>query len=182
MVKRFKKLTKKPILLIAALVLLVALVGFGLTRKNKPISGTIPSTPTSSPAASSNNKATVPSASSSSSSPSSAKSTGSNTTSLPLTAPWGDFVSNHSPGKNGSPTSEVSTCNTTPGATCYIQFTKAGASRSLETKTTDSNGSVSWNWDIKDADLSSGKWQITAVATLNGENKSTSDQLLLEVQ
>lgn len=183
MARRLSKLTKRPLLLMTALVLVVASVVFGLTRKHESVSGTIPSDSTSNPAANNSDKTTVPSASSTSNSSSdSAKSTGLNSTSSPLNAPWGNFVSNHSPGKDGAPTSEVSTCNTTPGATCTVQFIKGGVSRNLETKTTDSNGSVSWSWDIKDANLSSGKWQITAVATLNGQSKSTSDQLSLEVQ
>lgn len=183
--KRLKKLTKRPLLLIAALALVVALVGFGLSRKHNLVSGTIPSTQISSPVTTSGNKAgknSIPATSSSSGTTNSTKSDGSSSSTLPLTEPWGNFISNHAPGKDGTSTSEVSTCNSTPGASCYIQFTKDGVTRSLETKTTDNNGSVSWSWDIKAASLSSGKWQITAVATLNGQTKSTSDQLALEVQ
>ncbi|MDO8592012.1 MAG: hypothetical protein Q7R60_03800 [bacterium] len=185
MVKRLRKLAKRPLLLMVALVLVVALVVIGLTRKHKSVSGTIPSTPSSSTTAPNSDKAgnnAMPTTNSPLGNTDSSKSNASNTVTLPLNAPWGNFVSNHSPGKDGAPTSEVSTCNTTPGATCTVQFIKDGVSRNLETKTTDSNGSVSWSWDIKDANLSSGKWQITAVATLNGQSKSTSDQLPLEVQ
>lgn len=185
MVKRLRKLAKSSLLLIFALILVVVLVVFGLTRKNKSVSGTIPSTSSSSTTATNSDKAgnnAVPTTNSSLGNTNTPKSNGSGAVTLPLNAPWGNFVSNHSPGKDGAPTSEVSTCNTTPGATCTVQFIKDGVSRNLETKTTDSNGSVSWSWDIKDANLSSGKWQITAVATLNGQSKSTSDQLSLEVQ
>jgi hypothetical protein len=40
---------------------------------------------------------------------------------------------------------------------------------------------VVWNWDTKDADFSSGQWKIIAVASLNGQTKSTSDPSPLEI-
>jgi hypothetical protein len=102
--------------------------------------------------------------------------------SLPLYAPYGDFVSNHHPGDKSAPTSEVSVCNTTPGATCYIKFTNGATSTALPAKKTSSDGSAIWRWDIKDANLTSGDWVITAVATLNGETKTATDQLSLTIQ
>jgi hypothetical protein len=100
----------------------------------------------------------------------------------PPKVPYGNFVSNHSPGKNGSPTSEQSACNTTPGATCAITFTKDIITKSLPSKATDSNGSVLWNWSPKDIGLTPGSWKITAIATLNGQTASADDQISLEVQ
>jgi hypothetical protein len=102
-----------------------------------------------------------------------------------LIAPFGDFVSNHFPGKNGSPTSESSVCNTSPGASCYIKFTKVGGSEStqLPAQTADARGSTTWNWDINsDAHLTSGDWKVTAVATLGAQTKSTDDALKLNIQ
>lgn len=101
---------------------------------------------------------------------------------LPLNTPYGDFVSNHHPGENGAPTSEVSVCNTTPGANCYIKFTKGTITTGLPSKTTGSDGSATWYWNIKDAKLTSGDWEITAIATLNGQTKSASDQLPLTIK
>jgi hypothetical protein len=100
----------------------------------------------------------------------------------PPKAPYGNFVSNHSPGKNGSPTYEQSACNTTPGANCTITFSKDSISKSLAIKIVDSNGSAIWSWTPNQIGLSSGSWKITATATLNGQSASTDDQIPLEVQ
>jgi len=106
---------------------------------------------------------------------------GSTQANLPLYAPYGGFVSNHHPGENGSPTAETSVCNTTPGATCYIRFTKGSAMVSLPAQTTDSKGVTYWYWDVKNAGLTPGDWTITAVASLNSQSKSTRDPLPLTV-
>ena len=53
--------------------------------------------------------------------------------------------------------------------------------KKLDSKTVDSSGSVVWDWDVKDAGMSQGKWKITAVATLNGKTASADDSLSLEV-
>lgn len=102
-----------------------------------------------------------------------------------LTAPTGNFVSNHFPGQNNSPTTEASTCNTTSGAACYIMFTNidTGQITQLPSQLTDAKGSTSWYWDTKsDAHLTSGRWKVTAVATLNGQTKRTDDALNLTIQ
>jgi hypothetical protein len=91
-------------------------------------------------------------------------------------------VSNHHPGKSGSPTSEVSVCNTTPGATCYIKFTNGDLSTALTAKKTNGDGVAIWYWDTKDANLVSGNWQIMAVATLNGQTKTSADTLPLVIK
>jgi hypothetical protein len=104
-------------------------------------------------------------------------------TSAVLEPPFGTFVSNHRPGQNGSPTAEQSTCNTTPGATCDIQFTNAsGITKSLGAEVTDANGAVYWSWDINGGTLAPGSWHITAVVKLNGQTKTASDPTPLEVQ
>jgi hypothetical protein len=101
--------------------------------------------------------------------------------SLPLKTPFGQFVSNHNPGSNGSPTTENSVCNTTPGASCYIKFVNGSTVTKLPSKTANSDGFASWNWDIKDAKLTKGSWIITAVAMLNGQTKTADDPLPLEI-
>jgi hypothetical protein len=114
-----------------------------------------------------------------------APATDSDTTDHNLVAPTGNFVSNHFPGQNGSPTTESSTCNTSPGASCYIKFTNtdSGQTTQLATQTTDARGSTSWYWDAaKDAHLTSGQWKITAVATLGSQIKSSDDALKLIIQ
>jgi hypothetical protein len=92
-----------------------------------------------------------------------------------LAAPSGSFVSNHRPGANGSPTIEQSQCISTPGAICFIQFTRDGIKKKLDPMTIGDSGSVTWDWDIKGSTLGSGSWQVSAVAQLNGEIKTTVD-------
>jgi cytoskeletal protein RodZ len=99
-----------------------------------------------------------------------------------LEMPFGTFVSNHTPGQNGTPTSEESTCNTTPGATCDIQFTDNGVIKDLGPETADSNGSVYWTWNVSGSDLGAGNWQVSAVAKLDGTTKTAVDTMPLEIQ
>lgn len=102
--------------------------------------------------------------------------------SAPLTEPSGTFVSNHLPGQNGSPTQETSTCITTPSATCSIKFTMGSYERTLAAKTVGSDNTASWTWNIADYQFPAGKWQITAIATLNGQTKTTVDPQPLEIK
>jgi len=107
-------------------------------------------------------------------------STSSNSSSL--IAPYGDFVSNHHPSSTTS-YNEVSVCNTTPGASCYIEFTNGQTVKQLPAQTVDGDGATSWSWNVfSDAHLTSGSWLITAVASINNSIKSTNDQLELIVQ
>lgn len=99
-----------------------------------------------------------------------------------LVAPSGNFVSNHYPGQNGSPNTEESTCHTTPFADCQIKFVRGTDIKTLPAQKTDSSGVADWQWDISGAGLTSGSWQITAVATANGQSKTTSDPIALKVQ
>lgn len=115
-----------------------------------------------------------------STSSSSQKSTAATTGSAPLT-PSGQFISNHSPGGD-NPTKEQSVCNTSPGAVCYIQFTKGTIVKKLDAQTADSNGTTIWNWDVKEAGLTAGSWQVSATATLNGQSVTAQDQQLLEIK
>ena len=122
--------------------------------------------------------------SSSSSSGSEKSNTGiTNESNATLLAPSGSFVSNHRPSlsSNGAPSTEQSVCNTTPGATCEIQFTKGTETKKLTAQTADANGSTYWNWDVRSAGLTPGQWQITAYATLNSKTLSATDEAPLEV-
>lgn len=181
-----RKLVKAPFAL--ATLAVIAFIAFGVWywHFRKHVTTITATTPTA-PAQSVINKGTPQSAApstggekSSTSSPSSSSpSTSSN---LSLIAPWGTFVSNHSPGANGSSTEESSACNTTPGAQCYIKFTSGANVAVLPTKTANADGSVLWSWDVKNTSLTTGSWQVTAVATLNGQTKTTADPLELKVQ
>lgn len=107
------------------------------------------------------------------------------TSGLTLQAPSGTFVSNHRPslsGANGVPSSELSICTTTAGANCYLKFTKDGVVKTLPVQTTDGSGSTSWRWDVSTAGFTVGTWQVTAIATLGNQTKSTPDGFPFEVQ
>lgn len=100
----------------------------------------------------------------------------------PLIKPYGSFVSNHQPGQHGSPLEEASVCNTSPGASCTITFTKGGVTKSLTAKTADSSGAVYWqSWTPQSVGLTAGNWTVTAVATAGQQTQSTQDPTPLEV-
>jgi hypothetical protein len=100
-----------------------------------------------------------------------------------LVAPNGNFVSNHAPNLSGSPapSSIVSACTTTPGANCYIVFTKGSDVITLKSQTTDSNGNTSWSWNLQDNQFTVGDWQITAYSTLADKILSSTDPTPLRV-
>lgn len=100
-----------------------------------------------------------------------------------LLAPTGDFISNHRPNLSGNPAPNTitSVCTTTPGASCVISFTKDGVTESLSSEVTDRGGSAYWNWKLQDIDLSEGVWHVTAIASMNGQRKSSLDALDLVV-
>lgn len=121
----------------------------------------------SSPGASNNAKASGSPASSSSSSS--------------LITPWGDFISSQNASTSSSGTTEVSVCNTSPGATCYIQFTNGNSIYKLAVETANSNGAASWTWNVKNSGLSPGQWQISAVASFNNLTKTGTTTEILNV-
>jgi hypothetical protein len=98
-----------------------------------------------------------------------------------LIEPTGNFVSAH---KNVPKSASLSSvCNTTSGAECKIVFTNGSTSKSLDSQTTDSNGSSFWNsWSPESIGLTSGAWQVQAMATLNGQSKTSTDAMKLEIQ
>ncbi len=110
------------------------------------------------------------------------KTPGQNTANTYLITPWGNFVSNHHPGQNGTPLTETSVCNTTQGATCDISFTNGTATESLPAQVASSNGATFWsNWSLSSIGLTPGNWKITATATLDGQTKTATDPMELVV-
>jgi hypothetical protein len=109
--------------------------------------------------------------------------TGSGGSPAALIAPSGSFVSNHHPNLSGTPAPNAmsSVCNTTPGASCQISFTKDGVTKSLGAQTADANGATYWNWKLQDIGLTEGTWGVQASATLNGQTKTASDAMDLVV-
>ena len=104
------------------------------------------------------------------------KSSTGGSSSVSLLAPTGDFVSNHTPGQFNSPLTEVSVCNTTPGAQCQILFTMNGITKSLPTQITDRGGATYWNnWTPASIGLTAGSWQIKAISILSGQTQTTID-------
>lgn len=98
-------------------------------------------------------------------------------------APTGTFVSNHRPNLSGkpAPSSETSTCTTTPGAQCKISFSMNGIVKSLPTQQTDGNGNTSWTWTLQDIGLTTGSWKISATAINGTKTANATDQLDLVV-
>ncbi len=189
MPRRFRRLNKKYVLVALAAGLVILALAIYMSRPSRKTASTIPSSAAPSttvskdaqPSPQSSTSTPTTSSSSSSTAKSSINSAPANSN-LTLIDPWGDFVSNHKPGQNGSPTTETSACNTTPGATCYIKFTSGDKTRTLDSKTADSNGTVTWRWDTSDAGFSSGSWQISALASLNGQTRTVSDTRELVIQ
>jgi len=98
--------------------------------------------------------------------------------------PVGTFVSNHHPNLGGdpAPNSLSSTCTTTPGVSCKIQFTRNGITKELPLKTTNSSGNVDWYWTLQEVGLTQGTWQVTAVAVNGNSTTSSNDPMNLEVR
>ena len=98
--------------------------------------------------------------------------------------PIGIFVSNHFPNLSGSPAPNTlsSTCSTTVGVQCYIEFKNGSITKSLESKQTDTNGNVTWNWKLQDVGLTAGSWTVTAVAKNGSLTASSTDPMKLEVK
>lgn len=101
----------------------------------------------------------------------------------PIAPAGSTFVSDHNRQlSNSKLSSEQSVCNTSPGASCVIEFSQNGVTKSLPAKTTDSYGTAYWSWTLQEIGLTPGSWQITAKATLNGQTKTAQDATNLNVQ
>ncbi len=184
--KKTKHLNLKYLLIILAIIFAIILVFYLLQNKNKSGTGLttdsnraqqIQSTPIK-PEPNNNSDSSAnkqPNTSNSQTQPNGAS----------LIKPYGTFVSNHAPSlknENGVPSAEQSICQGTPGANCYISFTKNGSVKNLPIQKLDSSGSTQWNWDVKKSGFNVGEWKITAVSTLNGKTYSTTDALNLSVK
>lgn len=177
----------RQLVLLAIMAILVLAVGsVWAVHRFKKTTSTIPSTTPSHTSSTSQNTNPPSSSGSSGNSGLTDSSKPPPTSSLggaALIAPFGSFVSNHHPTTSGTPgPNEQSVCNTTPGATCYIEFAQGGTIRRLAAQTVDSSGSTYWNWNINDAQITSGSWTITAVASLNGKTLTDKDSMTLDVQ
>lgn len=186
-VAKWRRLSSpKKLLAVFAVLILLAGGVFGLTKllgnsnevpkpaSSKGESGTTQTTDTSS-------TSVAPGGATTNKDNTSPGSTGSSAT---LKEPSGTFVSNHKPNLGGSPAPNTisSVCITTPGAICNIAFNKDGVTKSLGTKVANGDGAAYWtSWKLQDIGINEGSWSITATASLNGQNKSTSDSLPLKV-
>lgn len=102
----------------------------------------------------------------------------------PPEVPTGTFVNTHSlslSGANGMPSQGVSTCRTTPGATCAIRFTQGATTVMVGPTTVDEGGNVTWNWTPTSLAMTAGQWTIEVVATRRGVSTTATDPLGLTV-
>jgi hypothetical protein len=195
--KKKKRYIRSPYIFLELLI--IAVVAFVILykvtdhfgNKTKPISasaytkGIIYVKPNKSSDSSSNSNGSSTSGSQSSANNNTSASSGSNTTTAVLQTPTGDFVSDHHPNLSGSPAPNTmaSTCTTTPGASCIIQFTNTstGTVKSLNTQITDAGGSAYWNYTLQGEGLTAGTWKVAATASLNGNTLSAQDAMDLTV-
>lgn len=103
---------------------------------------------------------------------------------IPPATPVGTFASNHRPNISGAPmpNSINSTCTTTPGVICTIQFSNDSTTVSLTEKVTDSNGNATWDWKLQDINITQGVWTITAIAKNGTKTTTNIDPIKLEVK
>lgn len=185
--KRRKSIYKTRVGLIAAVILGLAIIGGLIVHALHKTVTMIPARNTSNPTSNKpNTTEPIPQNGSAKSSVSTGFTSPANTGyggGSSLIMPSGTLVSNHRPSLSSSSLSgEQSVCNTSPGASCYIEFTKGNEVKKLPVQTTDSNGSTYWTWDVGQAGLGAGSWKITAVASLSGQTKTFDDSLTLDVQ
>jgi hypothetical protein len=113
------------------------------------------------------------------------KSNSTATSTTNLITPSGDFVSAHGTSEHPIPLSATlaSVCNTTPGVSCKITFTAPdGTTKSLSSQLTDRGGSAYWNsWTPASIGLTTGSWQVKAVATSGSQTKTATDAMELVV-
>lgn len=179
----------KPFLymLLVAVLVISIIIGLEATNtthffhKSPPMSG-FKSTPTTGGGSADNQKGEHNLSSSQSSTPPNSGPASSNPQ-VSLITPFGNFVSNHTPGQNGTPENETSVCNTSSGAKCQIIFTSGSDTKTLPAQMTDLAGETFWNnWAPSDIGLTKGSWRITAIASLNGQTKTASDSRELQIQ
>ena len=174
---------KQLLTLLVALVLIAIVLYLEFIKHPSTSSGTIPTTKTKSHVISQTKSPNT----TQTTTKDTQKGTGSSSTnqSVNLTSPpTGTFVSNHHPSLSGStkPSAEQSTCNTVPGATCYIKFINGDVVKTLPTRVADEDGTVIWNWDVARAGFTEGSWKIIAVAQSGNKIFSATDNINLDVQ
>jgi hypothetical protein len=97
-----------------------------------------------------------------------------------LVEPNGNFVSAHKNVPMDAPLSSV--CNTSAGASCQIRFTSGSTTQTLPAQTADLGGTTYWNsWTPASIKLTPGTWKVQAVSTKNGQTKTSTDALNLEI-
>lgn len=180
---RLKKIDKR--LIAGALVLVAGAALYLLIWHNPPKTAVIPSTNAASVTTQTSTADSVASQSAIPNSVSTNAGDKSSSVDVPAgsapAAPTGNFISNHRPSVSTS-LQESSVCVSTPGATCYIQFSQGDMTRTLAEQKTDSAGSTYWNWNVSEAQLTNGSWKVQAIAKLNGQTATSSDPMNLEVQ
>lgn len=181
-----KKLSRRNALVLGAAVVLIV-VGVALIFMNRPNkgSGIIPSKNTAAGAKTAATTDIAARSTAAGSTNAGAKySAPPATTGSPPADPSGTFVSNHRPSLSGAAQqqSEQSVCNTSPGANCYITFTKGSIVKTLAAQTTDASGATYWSWNINDSGFSAGTWTVKALASLNGQTSTASDPIDLVIQ
>jgi len=104
-------------------------------------------------------------------------------TNATLLPPSGTFVSNHRPSLSGSAQQleEQSVCSSTTGASCLIRFSQGSVTKALSSQVIGATGTAYWNWNIKDSGLTEGTWSVEAVATHDGQEKTTNDSIDLVI-
>lgn len=111
--------------------------------------------------------------------------TTSNAPSGPLPdVPTGSFLSSHRlsvSGDGGLPTDARSVCHTSPGATCVIDFTMGGTTKSLAAQPVDASGTTAWDWSPSDIGLTPGHWEVRIVAENAAGRQSVDEAIGLDV-
>ncbi len=95
--------------------------------------------------------------------------------------PTGAFLSAHRLPAGDAEVMVRSICQTSPGATCVISFTRGDTTRSLPEQTVDDAGRASWNWRPAEIGLDPGHWDVQVTASLNGQERSVTDAIGLEM-
>lgn len=100
-----------------------------------------------------------------------------------LLPPSGTFLSSHtlSLGGGSVPDRGRSVCRTSPGATCVIEFTMGGVTRSLPARQVAGDGSTSWDWSPAEVGLTRGHWDVRITASSGSQQRSVDEAIGLEV-
>ncbi len=181
-IKKSKKILSKKLILLLLGLIVIACIGsyfYISNTQNKALYGSDSTTPkkdtprsSNSDQANSSNEGSIGSGKLDSDTD---QSTPSPQTNITPNTPSGIFASNHRPNLSGSPApnSLSSTCATTPGSECRIEFKNGTTVKALPTKKADINGNIVWEWKLQDIGISEGIWEITAIAS-NGNLQSSS--------